>query len=64
MIVADVISVIKFCESQEKCNQCVFFKKEINRNICVIGLPKNWTIPKALLDEIPEVENEESNDNA
>lgn len=66
MIVADIMSVITFCERQEKCDTCVFFKKEINRNICVIGLPKKWTIPKALLKEIPDMEiiNEECNDNA
>ena len=63
-MIQSLIKIIRFCESKEKCSKdCCFFKKELNRKVCTIGIPKNWKIPKDLLKDIidlKEVKNEET----
>lgn len=54
-VLNSLIKIIKFCESKEKCdNNCCFFKQEIKRKLCTIGIPKNWKIPKELLKEVKD----------
>ena len=63
-MIQSLIKIIRFCESKEKCSKdCCFFKQELNRKVCTIGIPKNWKIPKDLLKDIidlKEVKNEET----
>ena len=63
-MIQSLIKIIRFCESKEKCSKdCCFFKQELNRKVCTIGIPKNWKIPKDLLKNIidlKEVKNEET----
>lgn len=64
IMIQSLIKIIRFCESKEKCSKdCCFFKQELNRKVCTIGIPKNWKIPKDLLKDIidlKEVKNEET----
>lgn len=63
-MIQSLIKIIRFCESKEKCDKdCCFFKQELNRKVCTIGIPKNWKIPKDLLKNIidlKEVKDEET----
>lgn len=65
-MIQSLIKIIRFCESKEKCSKdCCFFRQELNRKVCTIGIPKNWKIPKDLLkgiNDLKEAKDEKTSD--